>query len=220
MSRSMTGEGEAKRMRLLTAALICQLCAALLASPGFATTKGLNQIVTPDIQPKGVLSVSFQGQNSAIGNSLQLQLELGLTKSFEIALFRGFQPADVVLGAELGLVRSRSFLVSTGLLDLQGEFKAQPFIEAGYYAKKQFVIAGVQEQGGPEVGIFGYGYQVSPKILAMADYLGGSENFATAGLTLDISPTLSFNPAIYISNSSPHRAFGYAVLTYNITLWR
>lgn len=48
-------------------------------SPAGATTKGLNQIITPDTQPEGVLSISFQGEHPAIGNSKQLQFEVGLT---------------------------------------------------------------------------------------------------------------------------------------------
>jgi len=35
---------------------------ALAAAPAFATTRGLNQIVTPDVQPLGILLVSFQQQ--------------------------------------------------------------------------------------------------------------------------------------------------------------
>jgi len=31
-----------------------------LTAPAFATTKGLNQIVTPDVQPFGILSLSVQ----------------------------------------------------------------------------------------------------------------------------------------------------------------
>ena len=136
-----------------------------------------------------------------------------------MAVFRGFSPGDTVLGAELGLVQSKCFLLSTGLLGVENRVKPQPFLEGGYYHGKAFAIAGVQKQDDAYVAVLGAAYQATPRILATADYIGGSNNFATAGVTLTLSPTLSFNPAVYISNSSPHRAFGYGVLTWNIRVW-
>jgi hypothetical protein len=56
-------------------------------------------------------------------------------------------------------------------------------------------------------------------VLTTADYLGGSDNFATVGVTVALTPNLSFNPAIYISNSKGHRAFGYGVLSWNVKCW-
>jgi hypothetical protein len=53
------------------------------------TTKGLSQIVTPDLQPEGDLSLSFQTQSQRIANPYQLQGELGLMKWAEIAVFKG-----------------------------------------------------------------------------------------------------------------------------------
>ena len=42
----------------------------------FATTKGLSEIITPDLQPEGDLSWSFQAQDKLIGNPYQFQIEL------------------------------------------------------------------------------------------------------------------------------------------------
>src|SRR5262249_11847344 len=70
----------------------------------FDTTKGLSQIVTPDLQPEGDLSLSFQIQDKRIGNPYQLQTELGLTQWAEIAVFRGFQPDEWIFGTEIGLL--------------------------------------------------------------------------------------------------------------------
>lgn len=41
-----------------------------------ATTKGLSQIVTPDLQPAGDLSLTFQAQSLHIAEPYQLQAEL------------------------------------------------------------------------------------------------------------------------------------------------
>ncbi len=195
------------------------LLLTLVCTPAAATTKGLNQIVTPDIQPQGVLSVSLQVQNAAIANPEELQLELGLTKSFEIAAFRGFSPGETILGAELGIVQSKSFLLSAGMLGVERGQKSQPFLEGGYYRGRGFVIAGVQRQSPDCIGIMGAGYQATPRVQAMVDYLGGAANFATAGVTVILTPALSFNPAIYITNPSPHRAYGYGVFTWNVKVW-
>ena len=63
-------------------------------SSSFATTKGLSQIVTPDLEPQGDFSLSFQIQDKRIANPYQLQGELGLTDWGEVAVFRGFQPDE------------------------------------------------------------------------------------------------------------------------------
>ena len=59
-----------------------------------ATTKGLSQIVTPDLQSEGDLSLSLQIQDKRIANPYEMQAELGLTKWAEVAVFRGFEPDD------------------------------------------------------------------------------------------------------------------------------
>src|SRR5207237_7118564 len=77
-----------------------------------ATTKGLSQIVTPDLQPAGDLSLSFQAQSLHIANPYQLQAELGLTKFAEIAVFKGFEPNELIFGTEIGLLTKEPFLLS------------------------------------------------------------------------------------------------------------
>jgi len=195
------------------------LLAVALSTASYATTKGLNQIVTPDIQPMGVLCTSFQDENAALGNPQQLQLELGLTDSFEVAIFQGFSPEQTVFNAELGLVQKKYFLLSTGLLGAQNKAKYQPFLEGGYYTGKAEIIAGIQRQNGAYLGVFGVSYQALPRLLIAADYISGSSDFATVGVTYAILPNLSFNPALYISNASPHHAFGYGVLSWNVKVW-
>ena len=48
----------------------------LSASSSLATTKGLSQIVTPDLQGEGDLSLSLQIQDKRIANPYELQAEL------------------------------------------------------------------------------------------------------------------------------------------------
>jgi hypothetical protein len=99
-----------------------------------ATTKGLSQIVTPDLEPEGDFSLSFQIQDKRIANPYQLQAELGLTKWAEVAVFRGFQPDEWIFGTEIGLLRKEPYLLSIGFVNWSPHLDEdpQPFIEAGY----------------------------------------------------------------------------------------
>src|SRR6266568_5733163 len=94
------------RKRITLAVIIVVTTFAILANmpSSFATTKGLSQIVTPDLEPEGDFSLSFQAQSERIGNPYELQGELGLTKWAEVAVFKGFQPNELIFGTELGLI--------------------------------------------------------------------------------------------------------------------
>jgi hypothetical protein len=76
--------------------LILALQCFCLPTSGRATTKGLSQIVTPDLQDEGDLSLSLQIQDKRIANPYELQAELGLTKWAEIAVFQGFKPDEEI----------------------------------------------------------------------------------------------------------------------------
>ena len=92
------------RLINFSATVVMIVSIAAGAPLALATTKGLNQIVTPDLQPEGDLSTSFQLQDQKIGNPYQLQAELGLTQWAEVAVFKGFQPNELIFSSELGLV--------------------------------------------------------------------------------------------------------------------
>ena len=202
----------------------CLLAAASLlgcAVPVFATTKGYNQIVTPDIQPAGVLSLSFQAQHAAIGNQNELQYELGITRRFELAFFQGFSPPDNTLSVEYGLVQQKRWLLSTGMLSfLSGSTRRAPFLEAGFYQDRAAFVVGVLRTRSHTQPLAGIGYQVTPRLLLAADYQQGTGNFATLGFTYAVTRRLSLNPAIYVTNATPRRAFPYVVLTWNIQAWK
>lgn len=199
--------------------LVTAVCLAALHAPAWATALGLNQISTPDIQPLGVLAISGQFEHEALGNPQQLQLEIGLTRSFEVALFQGFSPFKPVFNAEYALVDTKPWLVSAGLLGTENATRYQPFLESGYYVGKGAVIAGIQRQEGNYVGVYGAYYQVTPWARIQTDYVSGHSSFATVGCTFTISPTVTFNPALYVSNSSPHKAFGYGVVSWQVKVW-
>ena len=196
--------------------------AALLGSvPSVrATTKGLNQIVTPDIQTAGMLSVSAQVQDSRIGNSQQLQFELGLTRWVEISLFQGFRPSEEVFGAELGLVQQGPHLLTVGAVNWSSRGGgAQPILEYGYYATNDHFIAGAIHAGRRTEAVLGYSHQLTDKLLLAVDYQSGPGNAVSLGFTYDLTPDLQLNPAVYFANTNPHRALAYVVLTWNLPLW-
>jgi hypothetical protein len=191
------------------------------AAPALATTKGYNQIVTPDIQPLGVLSLSFQAQHRAIGNQTELQYELGITRRFEIAVFQAFSPPDDTVSFEYGLVQKKRFLLSTGMLNFTaGSSRRAPFLEAGYPDRRATFVAGVLRIHDHTQPLAGIGYQLTPRLLVAADYQQGADNFATLGVTYAITPRLSLNPALYLTNSTPRRIYPYVVLTWSVPAWK
>jgi hypothetical protein len=99
------------------ASIVVTIVLLLSAPSSFATTKGLSQIVTPDLQPEGDLSLSLQIQGKRIANPYQLQAELGLTNWAEVAVFRGFQPDEWIFGTEIGLLTKEPYLLSVGFLN-------------------------------------------------------------------------------------------------------
>lgn len=191
--------------------------AAAVCGPAGATTKGLNQIVTPDIQPVGILSLSFQGQHEGIGNALQFQTEYGVTPRFEVAFFEGMKPGLQTAAAEYGILAHGPYLLSTGFTGWSSDGGApQPFLEGGYYVGPHKAVGGLVRNGSHSQTVVGYAFQANPTLLLQVDYQSGEGNSSTAGFTYSLTPALSINPALYRTNDSPHHTFGYAVLTWNV----
>jgi hypothetical protein len=213
---------ETKKTFRLSVVIAVTMFAILTAvSSSFATTKGLSQIVTPDLQPKGDFSLSFQIQDKRIANPYQLQAELGLTKWGEVAVFRGFQPDEWIFGTEIGLLTKEPFLLSVGFVNWSPHLDVdpQPYIEAGYYTEHHKVIVGAIHAGYKNEAILGYAYDFNERWRLQFDWQSGSENSSTIGFTCNVTPDFQFNPALYVSNDSKHDLFGYIVFTYTFHLW-
>jgi hypothetical protein len=187
----------------------------------FATTKGLNQIVTPDLQREGDLSLSFQAQDERIGNPYEIQSELGLTKWAEIAVFKGFKPNELIFGTELALLQREPYLLSVGFVNWSphSHVDPQPFIEAGYYTEHNKLIVGATHVGYRNEAILGYAYDFNKTWRAQIDFQSGSGNPSTIGVTCNLTRDFQVNPAIYVTNDSPHHVLGYIVFTYTFHPW-
>jgi hypothetical protein len=187
----------------------------------FATTKGLSQIVTPDLQAQGDLSLSLQIQDKRIANPYELQAELGLTKWAEVAVFRGFQPDDWIFGTEIGLLTKEPVLLSAGFVNWSPRLDVdpQPYIEAGYYTEHHKVIVGAIHAGYKNEAILGYAYDFNERWRVQFDWQSGSENSSTIGFTCNVTRDFQFNPALYFSNDDLSRVMGYIVFTYTFHLW-
>jgi len=203
--------GGARDKRIGFASLVVMMIVASAPS-SLATTKGLSQIVTPDLQGPGDLSLSFQAQSERIANPYELQAEMGLTKWAEFAVFRGFKPDDWIFGTEFGLLTKEPYLLSMGV-------DPQPYIEAGYYTEHQKFIAGAIHVGYRNEAILGYAYDFNETWRVQVDFQSGSGNSSTIGFTCNITRNFQFNPAIYVTNDSPHDVLGYIVFTYTFPLW-
>jgi len=206
----------------LSASMIVTMVAIFASAPSsIATTKGLSQIVTPDLQPKGDLSLSLQIQDERIANPYQLQAELGLTKWAEVAVFRGFQPDEWIFGTEIGLLTKEPFLLSVGFVNWSPHLDVdpQPYIEAGYYTEHHKVIVGAIHAGYKNEAILGYAYDFNERWRVQVDFQSGSENSSTIGFTCNVTPDFQFNPALYVNNGPKHDLFGYIVFTYTFHVW-
>jgi hypothetical protein len=210
-----------KTVRLSVVIVATMFAILTIVSSSFATTKGLSQIVTPDLQPEGDLSLSFQIQDKRIANPYQLQAELGLTDWGEVAVFRGFQPDEWIFGTEIGLLRKEPYLLSIGFINWSPHLDEdpQPFIEAGYWGEHHKVCAGFIHAGYKNEAILGYAYDFNERWRLQFDWQSGSENSSTIGFTCNVTPDFQFNPAIYFSNDDPGRLMGYIVFTYTFHLW-
>ena len=202
--------------------LILPFLTALWQVPAaHATIVGLNQIVTPEIQPAGVLGLSAQVQHPFIGNSQEIQFELGVTPRFEVAWFQGLKPNEGYFSTEFNLVQKGPHLLTAGIINwstLGGD--AQPVVEYGYYGEKDRFVAGTIYANREAELLLGYKRLLSDKIQIATDFQSGSANSLTLGVVYNFTPDLSINPAIYWTNSHPHHLLGYVVLTWNITVWK
>jgi hypothetical protein len=192
-----------------------------ISASSFATTKGLSQIVTPDLQSEGDLSLSLQIQDKRIANPYEIQSELGLTKWAEVAVFKGFQPNELIFGTEIALIQKEPYLLSTGFVNWSphSHVDPQPFIEAGYYGEHHKFIVGATHVDFRHEAIVGYAYDFNKTWRAQIDFQSGSGNSSTIGFTCNLTRDFQFNPAIYVTNDSPHHVLGYIVFTYTFHLW-
>ena len=193
----------------------------LLRSTAYPTTKGLSQIVTPDLQAPGDLSLSFQAQSERIANPYELQAEMGLTNWAEFAVFQGFKPNEQIFGTEFGLLTKEPYLLSIGFINWSphSHVDPQPYLEAGYYTEHNKIIVGAIHAGYKNEAILGYAYDFNKTWRAQVDFQSGSENSTTFGFTWNITDDFQMNPAIYINNGPGHDIFGYVVFTYTFHLW-
>lgn len=191
-------------------------------STSWATTKGLSEIITPDLQPAGDLSLSFQAQDKLIGNPYQFQAEIGFTKWAEAAVFKGFRPNELIFGTEIGLLTTEPWLLSTGFANWSphSHVDPQPYLEAGYYTEHQKFIVGAIHAGFRNQAILGYAYDFNKSWRAQIDFQSGPGNSSAIGFTWNMTPNFQMNPALYVTNDAPHKVLGYVVFTYTFHLWK
>jgi len=192
-----------------------------ICASSFATTKGLSQIVTPEVQGEGDLSLSLQIQDKRIANPYELQAEMGLTKWAEVAVFRGFDPDDWIFATEFGLLTKEPYLLSVGFINWSPHLDVdpQPYIEAGYSTEHHKIFAGAVHADYKNEAILGYAYDFNKQWRVQIDFQSGRGNSSTIGFTWNITPDFQVNPALYFANYHPERLLGYIVCNYTSHLW-
>ncbi len=196
------------------------LALLLLPVAAQATTKGLSQIVTPDLQEVGQLTLSGQAQQRAIGNPWELQAELGLADWAEVAAFQGFLPNERLAAAEFGILRTQPLLLSVGFLAWSSKGDSpQPFLEGGWYLEHAKWIGGLQRAGGHTEPLLGFAWDFNPRWRAQLDYQGGGDNAVTFGITWTPNERWQLNPAVYRENGTGHALRGYLVASWSLQAW-
>lgn len=210
-----------KLLSLKSIFLLAAACFTFSNASAYATTKGLSQIVTPDLQKEGELSLSFQWQDRHIANPYEFQAELGLTKWLEVAIFQGLKPSEQIFGAEIALLQREPWLLSVGFVNWSTTgARPQPFVEGGYYTEHHKFIAGAAYVESKVEAILGYAYDFNKRWRVQVDFQSGAGNAVTAGFTCNVTDSFQFNPALYVSNDSKHEVRGYVVFTYTIPIWK
>src|SRR5436853_6998457 len=109
-----------------TATIAFSLLLVFTREPVSATTKGLSQIVTPDVQPEGDLSISFQAQDRKIANPFEMQAELRLTPWAEVAVFKGLDPQEFRFATEIAVKQKLPYLLPVGVLQWTPQPRVDP----------------------------------------------------------------------------------------------
>jgi hypothetical protein len=193
----------------------------LSACSSFATTQGLNQIATPDLQPEGTLALTFNLEERKIGNPYQIQAEIGLTKWLELDIFHGFKPNDSTIETEIGLLARGPYLFSVGFLNWSphNRVNPQPFAVAGYYSNRHEFVAGATHTDFRNEALLGYAYDFNETWRLQIDWQSGSGNSSTIGIVCNITRDLQVSSAIFVTNNTPHEVLGYASFTYTFHVW-
>ena len=202
--------------RIALAAAIFILVFAIADAPSSHATTGWVQVVTPDLQPEGELSLSFQWEGEKLGNPYELEAEMGLTKWAEVAVFRGLDPDEWIFGTEIGIRREVPWLLSIGFVNWSPHRNVDPdpFIVAGYYCNQHKVIAGATHVDYRHEAILGYAYSFNDCWQVQVDWQSGSGNSSSLGVTWNVTSEISITPAIFVTNDSPHEVLGFLTLSY------
>jgi hypothetical protein len=222
VAKVLKNVGRISDRRIASAAYaVIVLIAVTVASSSPATT-GWVEVTTPDLQPEGELALSFQLQDTKIGNPYELEAEMGLTKWAEVAVFRGLDPDEWIFGTEVGLRTEEPWLLSIGFVNWSPHtnIDPQPFIVAGYYCNHHKIIAGATHVDYRHEALLAYAYSFNDSWQVEVDWQSGSGNSSTFGVTWGITPALGATAAIYVTNDSPHEVLGFVTVTYTFDLWR
>ncbi len=191
--------------------LLCLAAFGIACQTTMADTKGLNQVVTPKIQPLNTYSFSLQYQHPGFGDIYMAQLEFGITKTAEAAIWQSAQYDTLTLAVEQQFYKSHGFQVSGGTFWFDHTYL--PFAVAGYRKGPAFGEVGIQDSANNKELILGASYDINSEVSFLTDFISGPGNALTFGFNLTLNKNLSCNPALYYMNDT-HKLLPYFVVTW------
>jgi len=164
---------------------------------------------------------AFRSKARNLAILIKYKRKWGLTKWFEIAIFKGFEPNELIFGTEIGLRTKEPYLLAIGFSNWSphSHVDPQPYVEAGYCGEHHKFTAGVAHADFRNEAILGYAYDFDDTWRVQVDFQSGSGNSSTIGFVWSINDDCQVNPAIYVTNDRPHEVLGYISLTYTLHLW-
>ena len=166
--------------------------------------------------PQGDLLLGFQVADQKIGNPYQLQAQWGVTRWLEIAVYKGFDPNELIFNTEIGLLMKEPYLLAVGFSNWSPHSHTDPlpYIEAGYWGKHNKFTAGFARADFRNEAMLGYAYDFNDTWRLQIDFQSGSKNSSTIGFVWSVTPDFQVAPSIYVTNDSPHEVLGLLSISY------
>ena len=194
--------------RWLAGALSALLAAAVLTGPARACYTGLVNIPTAEVIEPGQygIELQFDGSFAPGADARILNTELGLSPRLEAGV-----DFDLSHGAETRALLNAKYLLvlgaekhpalAAGICNVGRQASNTPYLVATQEFRGVRGHLGAARIDGHGRGFVGFDRAVNEKLILMADYTGGSDNFATVGASCQFTDRFGVMAGAILPNS-------------------